>query len=180
MHTVHKCTSAQSAQCAPSVLCVCVCVCVWAVCAELENEEKRAQDAQRELAAAAARVARKPAAPKPKQPKRQQKKQPKQPRQPKRAKTQGAKPKSKNLYTRHLTGLVVTGVLSGGGDSQIALKVKINDSRKKKMMAHYLKERPQADRDQMIGAIRQFMQERGDLSASDRAACERFIELLQT
>jgi hypothetical protein len=73
----------------------------------------------------------------------------------------------------------VTGVLHGGSDSQIALGVKIQDSGKKKMMAHYLKERPQADLDQMIGAVRQFMQERGALSEYDRAACERFIELLR-
>ena len=98
---------------------------------------------------------------------------------PKRAKTQPKAPKNKNLYTKHLRGLVVTGVLHGGSDSQIALGVKIDDSGKKKMMAHYLKERPQADLDQMIGAVRQFMRECGALSEYDRVACERFIELLR-
>ena len=95
---------------------------------------------------------------------------------PKRAKSA---PKNKNLYTKHLTGLVVTGVLHGGSDSQIALGVKIEDSGKTKMMAHYLKERPQADLDQMIGAVRQFMQECGALSEYDRVACERFIFLIE-
>ena len=104
---------------------------------------------------------------------------------PKRAKTQpSAAPKNKNLYTKHLTGLVVTGVLHGGSDSQIALGVKIEDSGKTKMMAHYLKGRPQADLDQMIGAVRQFMQsmqsmQSGALSKYDRVACERFIFLIE-
>ena len=98
---------------------------------------------------------------------------------PKRAKK--AAPKNKNLYTKHLTGLVVTGVLHGGSDSQIALGVKIEDSGKTKMMAHYLKGRPQADLDQMIGAVRQFMQsmQSGALSKYDRVACERFIFLIE-
>jgi hypothetical protein len=95
---------------------------------------------------------------------------------PKRAKR--AAPKNKNLYTKHLTGLVVTGVLHGGSDSQIALGVKIEDSGKTKMMAHYLKGRAQADLDQMIGAVRQFMQS-GALSKYDRVACERFIFLIE-
>jgi hypothetical protein len=99
---------------------------------------------------------------------------------PKRAKSA----KNKNLYTKHLTGLVVTGVLQGGSDSQIALKVKIEDSGKTKMMAHYLKGRPQADLDQMIGAVRQFVQsmqsmQSGALSKHDRVACERFIFLIE-
>ena len=100
---------------------------------------------------------------------------------PKRAKSA---PKNKNLYTKHLTGLVVTGVLQGGSDSQIALGVEIEDSGKTKMMAHYLKGRPQADLDQMIGAVRQFMQsmqsmQSGALSKYDRVACERFIFLIE-
>ena len=164
--------------------CAFVCFCVWAVCAELENEERRVQEAQRELAAAAARVARKPAAPsKKRQPKTQPKRQPKTQPEPKRQpKKQGRVPKAKNrnLYTRHLTGIVVTEVICGGGDSQIALRVSIKDSRKTKMMVHYLKESPKADREQVIGAIRQFMEECGDLSSHDSAVCERFIELLQT
>ena len=100
---------------------------------------------------------------------------------PKRAKRAKSAPKNKNLYTKHLTGLVVTGVLHGGSDSQIALGVKIEDSGKTKMMAHYLKERPQADLDQMIGAVLQFMQSGAlALSEYDRVACERLIELLGT
>ncbi len=98
---------------------------------------------------------------------------------PKRAK---AAPKNKNLYTKHLRGLAVTGVLHGGSDSRIALGVKIDDSGKQKMMAHYLNGRPQADLDQMIGAVLQFMssaQESGALSEYDRRACERFIFLIE-
>jgi hypothetical protein len=96
---------------------------------------------------------------------------------PKRAKSA---PKNKNLYTKHLRGLAVTGVLHGGSDSQIALGVEIEDSRKTKMMAHYLKGRPQADLDQMIGAVLQFMQSgAGALSKYDRVACERFIFLIE-
>ncbi len=71
-----------------------------------------------------------------KQPERQPKRAPRrptQPMQPKRAKRARApNAKNKNLYTRHLTGLVVTGVLRGGSDSQIALGVKIHDSGKTK------------------------------------------------
>lgn len=113
--------------------------------------------------------------------------QPEQPEpMPKRAKS-AKSAKNKNLYTKHLTGLVVTGVLQGGSDSQIALKVKIEDSGKTKMMAHYLKGRPQADLDQMIGAVRQFVQsmqsmqsmQSGALSKHDRVACERFIFLIE-
>ena len=118
--------------------------------------------------------------------KQPEKEQPEKPMpMPKRAKTQPSAPKNKNLYTKHLTGLVVTGVLHGGSDSQIALGVKIDDSGKKKMMAHYLKGRPPADLDQMIGAVSQFMssaQECGAavaLSEYDRVACERFIFLIE-
>jgi hypothetical protein len=119
--------------------------------------------------------------------------QPAQPEpMPKRAKTQPKAPKApkaapknkknKNLYTKHLRGLAVTGVLHGGSDSQIALGVKIDDSGKTKMMARYLKGRPQADLDQVIGAVLQFMssaQESGALSEYDRVACERFIFLIE-
>ena len=111
-----------------------------------------------------------------KQPEKQPKKQPKgQPT------GRGRVPmkKNKNLYVRQLTGIVVEGVLRGGTDSRITLRVTIKDSGKKEMKPHYLKERPKEDREQMMGAIRQFM-ERFDLSAYDRKACERFIELLQT
>ena len=112
---------------------------------------------------------------------RQRRPQPAEP-MPKRAKTQRCSApknkKNKNLYTKHLRGLAVTGVLHGGSDSQIALGVKIDDSGKNKMMAHYLKGRPQADLDQMIGAVLQFMQS-GALSEYDRVACERFIFLIE-
>jgi hypothetical protein len=117
--------------------------------------------------------------PKPMPKSRLRRPQPTEQPMPKRAKTQPkAAPKNKNLYTKHLRGLVVTGVLNGGSDSQIALGVKIDDSAKKKMMAHYLKGRAQADLDQMIGAVLQFMQS-GALSKYDRVACERFIFLIE-
>ena len=135
--------------------------------------------ARREMQAREKPEAEPPKEPMPKSRLRRGRTAPAQPEpMPKRAKRA---PKNKNLYTKHLTGLVVTGVLHGGSDSQIALGVKIDDSGKKKMMAHYLKGRPQADLDQMIGAVIQFMQSGESLllSESDRVACERFIELLR-